>query len=569
MKNSKKVLISVIALITLVSSLASCGKTAPDSTKSVPETTAGSVSTGSESADTGSTSASNSEHRLPELKDVAYNYSYGPADPNALYFGVNKDKGDVFGDMKETVDPAKVYKSIQYEPCMFYGYYKTDLEEFKKTAAYSMDIRYKGTGMMSSSYKNLKVSSCPVEWNAGELDVKNPYGEIYYPGYAVQDLIETTDLDWVVVRFAVEKDSQKQNDVEETVDVVCAYTINGNAIELRMADLQRDAATSKYTYTLSNDIIKYEFEFYGPYLTLKSGNGSVKLKHDCYDDLYLSAYSLPDSKLIGNTDNFQQNTYIFDSKACMIASKRDASYYSYCDIKLCENGLACIKLVGVDEENSTVLAEKQCVYFLTGGGSSFNIGGKRSGFVLTDGKDTYYYYDSSSDRQKRLNDGYEFNSDETEMIEDLYLELATEFANNGIGAFINRQTGEICLDSDVLFAPDQADITEDGKALLDRFAKVYYSVVFSGKYDGFITGMKVEGHAAPVGDATYESGLALSQQRAENVMNYLESNSDGFDLSGKISAEGLSISRPVYNENGEVDLELCRRVAFRFVVNAD
>lgn len=549
MKNFKRVLICLTALVMMILSLTSCGKEATESSDKA----------GLDSTETGSNTSSDSEHLLPELQDVAYDYSYGTLDPDALYFGPNKDNGDVFGDMKETIAPADVYKSIKYEPCMFYGYYKTDLENFKLTADYSLNIRYKNHMVVSSQYENLKVSSVPVEWKAAEIDVKAT--DISSPAMYFSDLTSTTDLDWVSVTFAVEENSKEIVGGKDTVEVICAYAINGNTVELRIADLQ-NGNDGKKTYTLSNNIIKYGFEFSGPYLTFNSGSSSVKLKSVSYDDLFIEAYSLPDSKLIGNTDNMLQNEYFLDKKDSLVASKRDATYYSYCDMKFCENGLVCIKLVGVDEDNSVVTAEKQCVYFLTGG-IGFSLHGKSGGFVLSDGKDTYYYYDTATDRQMRINEGCEFKPDEVKLIEDLYIELATEFANNGIGAFINRQTGEICLDANVLFAPDKADITEDGKALLDRFAKVYYTVVFSGKYDGFISGVKVEGHSAPMEGSTYESGLELSKQRAENVMNYLESNSDGFDLSGKISAEGLSNSRPIYDGNGEVNLEACRRVSFR------
>ena len=82
----------------------------------------------------------------------------------------------------------------------------------------------------------------------------------------------------------------------------------------------------------------------------------------------------------------------------------------------------------------------------------------------------------------------------------------------------------------------------------------------------------VEGHTAPVAGSTYESGLPLSQQRADNVKEYCLSSDTGVDtskLTSTLEATGLSNSKPVYNSDGEVDMAACRRVSFRFIVNLD
>ena len=80
----------------------------------------------------------------------------------------------------------------------------------------------------------------------------------------------------------------------------------------------------------------------------------------------------------------------------------------------------------------------------------------------------------------------------------------------------------------------------------------------------------VEGHTAPVAGSTYESGLALSKERADNVKAYCLSSDTGVDvskLSSSFEAVGLSNSKPVYGADGEVNMEACRRVSFRFIVD--
>ena len=154
----------------------------------------------------------------------------------------------------------------------------------------------------------------------------------------------------------------------------------------------------------------------------------------------------------------------------------------------------------------------------------------------------------------------------------LFDDLAAAFNKEGIAVTVNKETGEIALDSSVLFGGDSADLTAAGKTFLNKFIKVYTSVAFSSKYDGFIQKTMVEGHTAPLEDSTYASGLQLSQERALNVKTYCLSSDTGVDVS-KISKSledvGYSNSKPIYDAGGKVNLAACRRVSFRFIVNVE
>ncbi|MBR4282856.1 MAG: OmpA family protein [Clostridia bacterium] len=155
---------------------------------------------------------------------------------------------------------------------------------------------------------------------------------------------------------------------------------------------------------------------------------------------------------------------------------------------------------------------------------------------------------------------------------DLYDELAAAFAKEGINATVNKETGEIALDSSVLFGGDSAELTADGKTFLNKFIKAYTSIVTSSKYSGFISKTLVEGHTAPVSGSTYAGDMKLSEDRANNVKNYCISTATGVDVS-KISSTfesvGYSNSKPVTDANGNVDMAASRRVSFRFLVNVD
>jgi len=155
---------------------------------------------------------------------------------------------------------------------------------------------------------------------------------------------------------------------------------------------------------------------------------------------------------------------------------------------------------------------------------------------------------------------------------DLFDDLAAAFSKEGIKVTVNKETGEIALDSSVLFGGDSSVLTSEGKTFLNKFIKAYTTVAFSKKYEGFISKTMVEGHTAPIDGSTYASGLQLSEERALNVKEYCLSKETGVDVS-KISKTlvdvGYSNSKPVYDANGEVDLAACRRVSFRFIVNVD
>ncbi len=160
----------------------------------------------------------------------------------------------------------------------------------------------------------------------------------------------------------------------------------------------------------------------------------------------------------------------------------------------------------------------------------------------------------------------------TQKKSDLFDDLSKAFADEGINVTVNKESGEIALDSSVLFGGDSAELTADGKAFLNKFIKAYTAVAFTGKYEGFISKTMVEGHTAPIEGSTYASGLPLSEERADNVKAYCLSADTGVDvskISNSLEAVGYSNSKPVYGADGKVDLAASRRVSFRFMVNVE
>lgn len=153
--------------------------------------------------------------------------------------------------------------------------------------------------------------------------------------------------------------------------------------------------------------------------------------------------------------------------------------------------------------------------------------------------------------------------------------LTNAFKTAGINVDIDEKSGEVSLDSSVLFGGDSAVLSADGKDFLEKFITTYSDVILDDEFDGFISKILVEGHTAPVEGSTYESGLSLSKERADNVKNYCLSSESGISadavsaLTKTFEAVGMSNSKPVKDSAGNVDVAASRRVAFRFLINLD
>lgn len=155
---------------------------------------------------------------------------------------------------------------------------------------------------------------------------------------------------------------------------------------------------------------------------------------------------------------------------------------------------------------------------------------------------------------------------------DLYNDMAAAFAEEGLNATIDKESGVIALDSGVLFGGDSAELKDEGKAFLDKFIKAYTKIAFSEKYVDFINKTMIEGHTAPVEGSSYALDLPLSEERANNVLQYCLTADTGIDpavLANSFEAVGYANSQPVYDAQGNVDMAASRRVSFRFLVDVE
>ena len=152
---------------------------------------------------------------------------------------------------------------------------------------------------------------------------------------------------------------------------------------------------------------------------------------------------------------------------------------------------------------------------------------------------------------------------------ELVEELKEEFKDSDLKVAVDEKTGAITFDASILFDYNKAVLKPSGKEFLAKFLPKYADVLLSGKYKDNISEILIEGHTDPEGK--YLFNLELSQKRALAVAEYcLGDNSDILpedqleSLRELVSATGRSYSSPVYDEEGEVDMEASRRVDFLF-----
>ena len=148
------------------------------------------------------------------------------------------------------------------------------------------------------------------------------------------------------------------------------------------------------------------------------------------------------------------------------------------------------------------------------------------------------------------------------MIQDLSNTLSA--AN--LKAAVDPNSGDIKLDSSVLFETGSSTIRQEGKELLDSFIPVYLDVLLRTEYADYLGEIIIEGHTDT--DGSYESNLRLSQNRALQVALYCLSmpslsSAQKAKLQEIMTATGRSESDPVY-VNGIEDKDASRRVEFKF-----
>ena len=151
---------------------------------------------------------------------------------------------------------------------------------------------------------------------------------------------------------------------------------------------------------------------------------------------------------------------------------------------------------------------------------------------------------------------------------EIIAELSTSLSRANLSAAVDKNTGDIVLDSAVLFKTGSSDIQADGKYLLNRFIPVYLEVLLRPEYADYLGQIVIEGHTDDVG--TWENNMKLSQERAYEVMMYVlgmyrEGSAERELLQQLLTATGRSETDLIYFPGTRVvDQDSSRRVEFKF-----
>lgn len=152
---------------------------------------------------------------------------------------------------------------------------------------------------------------------------------------------------------------------------------------------------------------------------------------------------------------------------------------------------------------------------------------------------------------------------------DLIADLKQEFDQQNLNVVIDEADGSIALDSNVLFGYNENVLTDEGNLMLSEVLPIYCKVLMSEKYQDYLAEVRIDGYTDTSGDYLYN--LQLSQERALAVANYLFDSASSFltsqeieSLKSKLTANGHSMSNPVYDENGQINMDASRRVEIKF-----
>lgn len=470
---------------------------------------------------------------------------------------LKNDDSVELGTPETTLTASDVYAKLEYTPQMFYGEYQlADSQDFGSSDDSDAKTKYitDYSSMTSPTDSEQKITVLPYNFEAGSNTFNN---------------VASNDKsnNWLRAYFLTTDGY--------LIDLACTYEISGTKLVLTPAkSVDYDEDKNKLTYELADTSLEYDFSFSGRELTLSYDGKSITLTAgldtECKDYIYADNYLSDESKRIDTIDHISYR-YAEDDNSIYFDEVNTTSSVQNAVGKLSKDGLFTFT---VPFESGT--KTYQYVYFLCG----------NDGIILTDGTNTYYYNDSY--RQHNESSIYDnMDSEQTDALkdmsdadvekiakkkDDLLTDLTAAFMNAGITVNVDKETGEIAMDSTVLFGGDSATVTDDGKAFLNKFLKAYTDIIYNEKYDGFISKTMIEGHIAPVDGTTYEGGLPLSKKRAENVKKYCLSDESGVDtskLADTLETVGYSQSKPVYDSDGNVDYDASRRVSFRFIVNIE
>ncbi len=479
------------------------------------------------------------------------------------------------------LDPDEVYENITYTPQMFYGDYGSEdfygpndtemSEESDGFKNFVRNIKWQ-TIYDYSTQKDREVSTVPIGLRAG----RNWLGLSLFSNIKKYNWMELTFL------------TKGSGGSYYGVDIIGAYYVEDGRLyftPLRQMETGKDenGYTIVTQYALCDTTYDYSFEFTGKTLTLSKGESQKTLTAKglsdklSKDNLALSyGYAHPSDNKIDNIAGFNIAAYPHpseDSESRFTIVTDDGGEY----LEDFDNGVGHFQDNGILNfswaDNDGTRHAYEFVYFYC----------DIDGLILTDGENMYSYIATYKEymlggiptSDDKAVEG--FKEDTAAAVlkkkKSLIEELMKAFEAEGISVEYNDETGEMMLDSKILFAVDKYDLSTEGKDYLKKFIKAYSSVILKDDYEGFVSEIMVEGHTDSTGERSHNE--ELSKKRAEEVMKYCLSSEVGMDSAaqtemGKLmKSVGYADDYPILDISGKENAEKSRRVSFKFTIDAD
>lgn len=163
----------------------------------------------------------------------------------------------------------------------------------------------------------------------------------------------------------------------------------------------------------------------------------------------------------------------------------------------------------------------------------------------------------------------------TAIKEDIYNQLMIEFKEDleKWNAYIDPD--ELIFrfkEPDILFGINQYKVKPEFETILKEFFPRYITVLSKPEFKENIEEIRIEGHTDNSG--SYFHNMELSQNRTRSVLTYVLENTldetiDKNWVQLNLTANGLSYSKPIADNETESGRALNRRVEFRIRTNAE
>lgn len=166
--------------------------------------------------------------------------------------------------------------------------------------------------------------------------------------------------------------------------------------------------------------------------------------------------------------------------------------------------------------------------------------------------------------------------------EELYNDIKKEFTNEltSWNAVLDEATLSVRFEEpDVLFEVGSSDLKDNFKTIIDHFIPRFLNILTNEKYKNDIEEIRIEGHTSSEwisktsDQQAYFNNMELSQNRTRKVLEYILDRKWDMELldwtKKHLTANGLSSSKLIIDENGMENKEKSRRVEFRVRTNAE